>query len=169
MESVNYLKKLSTAHLPAYEEFPTIELYLDQVLKIINDVTAPFVFTDSDKLLTGTMVNNYVKHGVLPAPHKKLYNREHLTKLVFITILKPIFSIPEIAQFMEQGDRAAAPRVPYNHFKKCLETCVDQIFFKKAISLPEDEMNPLYTIVLAAVSKLYIQYSLAEAKKLPAH
>ncbi|MFQ6786519.1 MAG: DUF1836 domain-containing protein, partial [Streptococcus salivarius] len=55
---------------PKWEEIPDIDLYLDQVLLYVNKVCAPFI-SKTDKGLTASMVNNYVKHGYLPKPDKK--------------------------------------------------------------------------------------------------
>ena len=30
-----------------------------------------------DKIITKTMINNYVKQGIMPAPEKKKYSKEH--------------------------------------------------------------------------------------------
>ena len=49
---------------PKWEEIPNIALYLDQVLLYVNQVCAP-VSPDTDKGLTASMVNTYVKHGYL--------------------------------------------------------------------------------------------------------
>lgn len=55
---------------PKWEHLPDLELYLDQVLLYINQVTGAASFPD-DKGLTASMINNYVKHGHLDKPIKK--------------------------------------------------------------------------------------------------
>ena len=37
------------------------------------------------------MVSNYVKQRLIPAPEKKLYTAEHLSQLLFIAAVKPVF------------------------------------------------------------------------------
>ena len=82
---------------PKWEEIPSIDLYLDQVLLYVNQVCTP-VFTEKEKGLTASMVNNYVKHGYLTKPDKKKYQRQQIARLIAITTLKSVFSIQEIAQ-----------------------------------------------------------------------
>lgn len=55
--------------LPRYAQIPDIGLYLEQVVRYVNSHLAPL----GEPELTGSMVSNYVKQGLLPAPQKKLY------------------------------------------------------------------------------------------------
>ena len=86
---------LLNIHLPRWEEFPVFELYIDQVLAFINDNLSPFQ-NETEPLITASMINNYVKNGVLHPPVKKKYNREHLAKLVVIGIAKRMLSLADI-------------------------------------------------------------------------
>lgn len=61
---------MTTQHYPLWEELPEIELYLDQVLLYVNQVTQS-TLGPNDKGLTASMVNNYVKHGHVAKPIKK--------------------------------------------------------------------------------------------------
>ncbi|HGD2961151.1 TPA: DUF1836 domain-containing protein, partial [Streptococcus agalactiae] len=45
---------------PKWEELPELDLYLDQVLLYVNQLINPKTITN-DKLLTASMINNYVK------------------------------------------------------------------------------------------------------------
>ena len=64
---------MTTQQYPLWEELPEIELYLDQVLLYVNQVTQS-TLGPNDKGLTASMVNNYVKHGHVAKPIKKKYN-----------------------------------------------------------------------------------------------
>lgn len=87
--------------LPHWNQLPDLDLYLDQVLLYVNQHTSPFI-ADREKPLTASMVNNYVKHGYIPKPVKKKYQREHLAYLIILSICKPIFSIADIQAAIEQ-------------------------------------------------------------------
>ena len=63
---------------PGWEQLPTIPLYVDQVLLYLRDSLRFFERDGEDVLLTNSMINNYVKNGVLPHPEKKKYSRQHL-------------------------------------------------------------------------------------------
>lgn len=100
---------------PKWEEIPEIDLYLDQVLLYVNKVCSPFI-TETDKGLTASMVNNYVKHGYLPKPDKKKYKRQQVARLIAITTLKTVFSIQEIAATLNLLQKQADSADLYNSF-----------------------------------------------------
>ena len=81
---------------PAWEQLPTIPLYVDQVLLYLRDSLRFFERDEEDLLLTNSMINNYVKSGVLPHPEKKKYSREHLAALTAICMLKQVLSLQDI-------------------------------------------------------------------------
>ena len=60
----------TTFSYPKWEEIPSINLYLDQVLLYVNQICPP-ASPDKEKGLTASMVNNYVKHGYISKPEKK--------------------------------------------------------------------------------------------------
>lgn len=93
----------------AWERLPELELYMDQVLTYMNRQLDPFT-PDGERLLTPSMINNYVKDGVLARPVRKKYGREHLAMLMIICSLKSALSLPEIALILrgiEEGGVAA--------------------------------------------------------------
>ncbi len=96
-----WLKKLENFNLINYDELPDIELYMDQILTLIQRQLSIFTYNSYDKLLTSSMVNNYVKGNVIPAPISKKYNREHLALLEEVCTLKQVLSIAEIKQIID--------------------------------------------------------------------
>lgn len=86
--------------LPNWEQLPQIDLYLDQVLLYVNQVTC-LDKLDQQKALTASMVNNYVKHGYITKPIKKKYQKEQIARLIAISLLKNVFSIQDIAQVLK--------------------------------------------------------------------
>ena len=52
-----WAKKMSEYQLPRWDELPDIELYMDQVLEMMDRYLAP-LFIDTDaKIITATMIN----------------------------------------------------------------------------------------------------------------
>ena len=86
--------------LPAWADFPDIELYMDQVLSLMTRYLG--AGQGDDKPLTASMVNNYVKIGLVPAPVKKRYLREHLAYLLFVCVLKPIMPLASIRAMLDR-------------------------------------------------------------------
>lgn len=81
--------------LPAWDSLPDIDLYMDQVLLLVDRSLRGFPGYE-ERGLTASMVNNYVKQGVLPSPVKKRYGRAHLAFLLIICVLKPALPISAI-------------------------------------------------------------------------
>ena len=94
--------QLRAVHLPRWNELPDIELYMDQVLVLMAKYMQG-IASEEDKLLTASMVNNYVKMGLVPAPVKKRYSRSHLARLVIICVMKQVVPMAMIRNFIENG------------------------------------------------------------------
>lgn len=92
-----WAEQLYAFTLPRWEDFPSFDIYIDQVLTLMNDYLAVFKI-EGEETLTKSMINNYVKEGMIPKPVNKKYNRYHLAYLLAITILKHVASISEIKQ-----------------------------------------------------------------------
>lgn len=82
------------------EEFPNIDLYMDQVTTFMSEHFTNEKSGPDDKILTKTMINNYAKDNLLPPPVKKKYSKDHMIVLLFIYYLKNILSINDIQNIM---------------------------------------------------------------------
>lgn len=92
---------LKEYHLPTWDELPTIELYMDQVIILLSKYLGIFsAVSNDDKIITPTMINNYVKQKIIPAPVKKKYSRMHLAYLIMVCILKQTLSISTISKII---------------------------------------------------------------------
>lgn len=100
-----WAEELSAVHLPRWDELPSLNLYMDQVLEYINDtlsflVVQPYGRNEKlrgdDKLLTAAMINNYVKQKLLPKPEKKRYQRKHLACMIVYVLLKQVLPLTDI-------------------------------------------------------------------------
>jgi len=79
------------------DEIPNIELYMDQVTRFFDERLRPTTRNkEEDKILTKTMINNYAKNNVLPAPIKKRYTRDHMITLLIIYYFKYFLSINDV-------------------------------------------------------------------------
>jgi Domain of unknown function (DUF1836). len=68
---IDWGKEIETATLPRWKELPDIELYMDQVISLVGKYLTPILPKQEQALLTKSMVNNYVKLELIPAPVKK--------------------------------------------------------------------------------------------------
>ena len=92
-------ESLPSLHLPRWSELPDLDIYMDQVLSLLSRYLRDLPGLE-EKGLTASMVNNYVKQGILPAPVGKRYNRTHLACLIIITILKSVLPIGSIGRIL---------------------------------------------------------------------
>lgn len=84
------------------DEIPKIDLYMDQVLTFLAERLKRTVRkSEADKLLTKTMINNYVKNKVLIPPVKKKYGRDHILLLLVIYYMKNFLAIDDIRRIVE--------------------------------------------------------------------
>ena len=151
-------------HIPRWEELPNIDLYMDQVVSFIEEsLTNIFPFKDNkeDKFITKTMINNYVKQGILNPPINKKYNRTHLARLIVICILKQVYSINDIDSLIKLALETSGIEISYNKFCMLVEKCIDSTFKKEEFVYPNEELTDerylLKTVVQTFVNKLYVQ------------
>lgn len=102
-DKIKHLQEIMES-FPAYIEsrqIPDIELYMDQVTTFMETHLAGTKRNSEDKTLTKTMINNYVKDHLIPAPEKKKYSKEHILLLLMIYYSKNILSINDISTILE--------------------------------------------------------------------
>lgn len=115
--------------LPKWDDIPDIDLYLDQVISLIDSYLSPFMRENTDEpILTKTMVNNYVKHRIIDAPIKKKYCKESVCCLIAICILKSVYSMTDIALILQAGFSNGDNRKTYTRFCNAIEKAVECAF-----------------------------------------
>lgn len=87
--------------LPTWAQLPGLELYMDQVVALVNGYLG-FLPKEvgMDAVVTAAAVNNYVRKKIIPPPVKKKYSRIHLAYLLMICSLKNSVSISYIQQMI---------------------------------------------------------------------
>ena len=83
------------------DALPTLDLYIDQVITLIEQGYASNKRTPDEKLLTKMMVNNYSKAGLVRPIKGKKYSRAHIVQMLIIYALKSTLSIGEIKQVLD--------------------------------------------------------------------
>jgi hypothetical protein len=109
-----------TAQLPRWAELPDLGLYMDQVIVLMGQYLGG-IAGGEDKLLTPSMVNNYVKMGLLAPPVKKKYTRTHLACLVMICVLKQVVSISIVRELIRTALEELSPGQLYETFRDYYE------------------------------------------------
>ena len=120
VSSFNEIENALTGYsLPLWEELPEIELYMDQVISLVSKYLEMYgSVTGHPRLITPSMINNYVKLGIIPAPIKKKYSKIHLCYLVILCTLKQTLDIHTIQQLIPIGLKEEEVKYTYNSFVK---------------------------------------------------
>ena len=104
-------ERINSAHIPTWDELPTLNLYMDQLIFILSEIFEPY-FDDVPKLINKAIINNYVKLGYIPAPVKKKYSKEHIAYLVVVCSLKQVMPIAAISALV----KAQTEKIPLSEF-----------------------------------------------------
>ena len=143
--------------LPRYAEIPTVGLYLEQTIKYINSYLAPLGCLE----LTGSMVSNYVKKGLIPAPVKKQYFPEQICYLFFVALAKNLTSMENIDLLISVQRATYTLPVANDYMCGELEKMLFYIFGLK--DRPEDlgetqsdEKNLLRGLIMSAANVIYL-------------
>jgi len=109
--------QLSAHSLPKWSQLPELDLYMDQVVLLLTRyLSFPPRGEGEEKIITASIVNNYVRMRIMPAPVKKKYNRVHLAYLLVICSLKQSLSIASIQKMMPMGLDEQSVALHYDHF-----------------------------------------------------
>jgi hypothetical protein len=97
MEKINeILESLGLESNLKLDEIPNIDLYMDQVIQLFENKFADSKRNEEEKILTKTMINNYVKGKLIFPIKNKKYSKEHLILMSLIYQLKGALSINDI-------------------------------------------------------------------------
>lgn len=150
--------------LPRWEQLPSISLYMDQVILVLDDAVGDLA---ADGPIKPTMVNNYVKHKAVPPPDKKKYDRERLARLIMISILKRALSIGETAALMNGLAEAMGMEQAYDLFVDRLKQMMGSIADRQPLPiLAENSHGFLDAALLTLAGKLLVEeyFRAAEAE-----
>lgn len=154
-------------HIPRWNELPEIDLYLDQVVGYLEKYLGQYNVSKEDKIITKTMINNYVKIGIMPAPEKKKYSRQHIAYLIVICVLKQVYSISDIGKLISLTIQYFEISKAYNRFCANLEISVKNVFSRKEFPHVEkmtEEQYLLKNVVQSIADKLYVELKFLNTK-----
>ena len=155
-------------HIPRWNELPEIDLYLDQVVNYIEKYLGQYTVNKEDKIITKTMINNYVKLGIMPAPTKKKYSRSHMAYLIVICVLKQVYSISDIGKLISLTIQYFELSKAYNRFCANLEVSIKNVFTRKEFPNVEkmtEEQYLLKNVVQSVADKMYVEFTFLNKEK----
>ena len=120
-------ESLAEYHCPRYEELPKIDVYMDQLIALLDVYLSPFQTLGEDTAITATMVNNYVKQKVIMPPKNKKYSRRHIMYLIVLGTLKNVLSISDIAALIKMQIGQFSLGKSFNFFAIELENALSKL------------------------------------------
>ena len=143
--------------LPAYQEIPDVGLYLEQTAKYISDCLAPV----QDASVTGSMISNYVKKGLIAKPVRKQYTREQIAQLMFISAAKAVLSIDDVHLMLSIQKQTYPSQIAYDYFRTELKYVLDCVFSReselRALDAgATDQKVMLRNTIIALAHKVYL-------------
>ncbi|MBE6036375.1 MAG: DUF1836 domain-containing protein [Clostridiales bacterium] len=151
------------------EDLPNLDLYMDQIITLIENGYAPNKRSDKEKLLTTTMIHNYTRDGLIKPVKGKKYTRDHILQMLMIYALKGTLSISEIKQVMlatYKGKEAANVDIQnlYERFlhikewerEQALEICRTALGLEDDVD-PNDPEGRVLAVLGAASMSMYFQ------------
>ena len=106
------IRSIQDFRFPKYHEIPDVGLFLEQVAKYISSFLEPL----GDITVTGSMISNYVKKGLVDNPIKKQYYRDQIAYLIFISMAKSVLSLEDIQLFIEIQKKTYDSKTAYEYF-----------------------------------------------------
>lgn len=120
---------------PEPGDLPDIQLYMDQMVEFMNEKMKDLDDKSGKVLLTKTMVNNYVKSGILDKPEKKRYSKEQVMKLFMVCHLKSVLSMDEISILLKEASKYGSVEEAFARYRS---VCLD---FKEDPTNSPDALN----------------------------
>lgn len=99
----------------SWEQIPDLGLYMDQVITFMERQCGE-LYGPQEHVLTRSMVNNYVKMGLVQRPVDKKYGRESLSQLLMICTLKQALSAEGMKRLMTP-EPGQTQEMLYEHFR----------------------------------------------------
>lgn len=133
-------KRASEIHkfrLPRWRELPEEEVLRQNMLQYIDEKLTP-LFSDRT-IITGTMVQNYIKWGLAPRSVNRRYGRIHLVHFIVLSVLKEIISIQYVHTGISLLTRLMSTELAYDSFCEQIEDSMQRVTAFLLKPIPETE------------------------------
>lgn len=150
---------------PRWNDLPEIELYMDQVITYMNDKLKDTYFYD-EKFITKSMINNYVKTGIVHPPVKKHYTKSHLAYFLVLTILKRCYSMQQITSLLHiyTNMKDSTIEQAYDLFISRFEYSLNDVFKNNRNTIEFENTNHeqelMDNVIQCIIYKMHTEYTL---------
>ena len=149
-------------HIPRWNQLPSIDLYIDQIIALVDENLSAVLCHHDGFPLTKSMINNYVKAKLVAAPINKKYPRSAVAMVIVICLPRNCYSTDESARLRQLVLSADGQQVMYDRFCDAVENALRDVFageiHRKDESLPErDKKYLMENFALSFACKFYVQ------------
>ena len=142
-----WLQEAEEFALPNWSALPSIPLYMDQVMMFTGEALSLFERDEKQSLLTNSMINNYVKSGVLPPPKNKKYNRTHLAILMIVCAMKPVMEISAVSDIIKRSIAAGSIEDVLDEFARMYENELSSSIKKANIAVEASHNDEILSYI----------------------
>lgn len=142
---------------------------MDQVLLILEQSLTPDLpeppedptrhGKQSERPITASMINNYVKQGLIEPPRKKRYTRQQVASLLLICLLKNLLPIADVKLLLQTAEDQGFAAF-YDSFCNQLEARLSSLRAEE----PADQPELPQAAAQALAQKFYLQKRLQNRK-----
>ncbi|MDO5382900.1 MAG: DUF1836 domain-containing protein [Eubacteriales bacterium] len=157
------LERLTKLNYIKPGDVPNINLYMDQVTTFMDEHLSDGKRREDDKILTKTMINNYTKNDLLPAPIRKKYSKEHIYILTYIYYLKNIISISDIQKLLNPltdkfFNQDSVPNLDYIYKEIYTMEKIQIEYLSKDVSSKSDAASEYFTEIENEEDREFLQF-----------
>jgi len=175
-----WTERLASFSIADWDSLPDIDLYMDQVLAVLQKQAEAYSQADDMKAITPSMINNYVKAGTIKRPIKKKYGKEHIANLIMLNSAKQVLPISDISSLLNKASDEIGTSEKYEYFtvihKQAGEAVAEKM--RDALERVGDQCDSKQLFILAtrlvleadimvSASKLLLRDILSQAEEKP--
>ena len=158
-------------HIPHWDELPAVDLYMEQVITLINTNLGDFFSRAGIQPVTKNMINNYVKAKIVSAPVNKRYPRISVAMIIVVYILKSCYETEDVGKLIRMGvDLEAGVPLTYDRFCDAIENAVHAVFSGE-VHIKDEQISGrerkylMENFALSFACKYYVQMNFLNGEK----
>ncbi len=158
----NLKEALNSRKIPVWNELPELDLYMDQIIVLMEKYLGS---TPKDKLITPSMINNYVKLGIIPSPTKKKYSKIHIAYLIIICSLKQVMPIADIKILIDEKLKNSSIEELLDEYSKLYSNSTETILeLAKTYEQTSKSNSAMYLAACASICRFTSEINLNKLK-----
>ncbi len=122
MSLEEFLDALRNDRPEHWDEMPDIDLYMDQLLEYM---TRQQIDPANERQLTSSMINNYIKAGLITRAKGKRYTRAHLAELTAVLAFKQVLQVNQMQKLADAIRAKYDTRHAYEAFWRELDKALN--------------------------------------------